>query len=291
MALLYALVLRLLHALLALKAKLQRGLARWDSLGLAWKRRRPRRAFAGGRGRGKGVGGVDDGDACDDDDEEEEEGRRGLEMARHDGRALRKLPVHVGLVLSEAAGAERGFRDVANAVLWCVALGVSYVSVFDARGMLKETNGRLMEEVLRQQREQLGSDWSKRKVEFVDDQSAEALLQGTPATVRVALLSPRDGRAAVARAAAAFCSLVAARRRTAPGLTPGELGASLTAMKGFPEPDLVLRFGRVESTLGYPPWHLHLAEIIPVGPLQGLCYEDLHSAMRGFAECEQRFGK
>ncbi|XP_078479643.1 dehydrodolichyl diphosphate synthase complex subunit NUS1 isoform X2 [Lampetra planeri] len=193
MALLYALVLRLLHALLALKAKLQRGLARWDSLGLAWKRRRPRRAFAGGRGRGKGVGGVDDGDACDDDDEEEEEGRRGLEMARHDGRALRKLPVHVGLVLSEAAGAERGFRDVANAVLWCVALGVSYVSVFDARGMLKETNGRLMEEVLRQQREQLGSDWSKRKVEFVDDQSAEALLQGTPATVRVALLSPRDG--------------------------------------------------------------------------------------------------
>ncbi|CAM9257585.1 unnamed protein product [Lampetra fluviatilis] len=84
-----------------------------------------------GAGRGKGVGGVDDGDACDD---EEEEGRRGLEMARHDGRALRKLPVHVGLVLSEAAGAERGVRDVANAVLWCVALGVSYVSVFDARG-------------------------------------------------------------------------------------------------------------------------------------------------------------
>uniref|UniRef100_A0AAJ7UDA9 ditrans,polycis-polyprenyl diphosphate synthase [(2E,6E)-farnesyldiphosphate specific] n=1 Tax=Petromyzon marinus TaxID=7757 RepID=A0AAJ7UDA9_PETMA len=240
MALLYALVLRLLHALLALKAKLQRGLVRWDSLGLAWKRRRPRRAFAGGRGRGKGVGGADGDDVGGD---EEEEGRRGLEMARHDGRALRKLPVHVGLVLSEAAGAERGVRDVANAVLWCVALGVSYVSVFDARGMLKETNGRLMEEVLRQQREQLGSDWSKRKVEFVDDQSAEALLQGTP------------------------------------------------ALKGFPDPDLVLRFGRVESTLGYPPWQLHLAEIIPVGPLQGLCYEDLHSAMRGFAECEQRFGK
>lgn len=289
MALLYALVLRLLHALLAFKAKLQRGLARWDSLGLAWKRRRPRRAFAGGRGRVKGVGGADDGDAGDDDDEEE--GRRGLEMARHDGRALRKLPVHVGLVLSEAAGSERGVRDVANAVLWCVALGVSYVSVFDARGMLKETNGRLMEEVLRLQREQLGSHWSKRKVEFVDDQSAEALLQGTPASVRVALLSPRDGRAALARAAATFCSLVASRRRTATALTPHQLGASLTALKGFPDPDLVLRFGRVESTMGYPPWHLHLAEIIPVGPLQGLCYEDLHSAMRGFAECEQRFGK
>jgi len=31
---------------------------------------------------------------------------------------------------------------------------------------------------------------------------------------------------------------------------------------GFPDPDLVLKFGHVESLLGYLPWQLRVTEIL-----------------------------
>ena len=32
--------------------------------------------------------------------------------------------------------------------------------------------------------------------------------------------------------------------------------------QGYPDPDLVLRFGRVDSLLGYLPWQTRLTEIL-----------------------------
>lgn len=50
-----------------------------------------------------------------------------------DGKALEKLPVHVGLMVAEE---EPSFTDIANLVVWCMAVGVSYVSVYDHHGNL-----------------------------------------------------------------------------------------------------------------------------------------------------------
>lgn len=50
---------------------------------------------------------------------------------RSDGRALRKLPVHMGLVLAED---ERSLPDVASLVVWAMAVGISYISVYDHQG-------------------------------------------------------------------------------------------------------------------------------------------------------------
>lgn len=36
----------------------------------------------------------------------------------------------------------------------------------------------------------------------------------------------------------------------------------LTGTNGFPDPDLVLKFGPVDSTLGFLPWHIRLTEIM-----------------------------
>ena len=35
-----------------------------------------------------------------------------------------------------------------------------------------------------------------------------------------------------------------------------------SAKYGFPDPDLVLKFGQVESLLGYLPWQLRVTEIL-----------------------------
>uniref|UniRef100_A0A673J0A3 ditrans,polycis-polyprenyl diphosphate synthase [(2E,6E)-farnesyldiphosphate specific] n=1 Tax=Sinocyclocheilus rhinocerous TaxID=307959 RepID=A0A673J0A3_9TELE len=48
-----------------------------------------------------------------------------------DGRTLEKLPLHVGLLITEE---EIHFTDIANLVVWCMAVGISYVSVYDNQG-------------------------------------------------------------------------------------------------------------------------------------------------------------
>lgn len=48
-----------------------------------------------------------------------------------DGRALEKLPVHIGLLVAEE---DPSYTDIANLVVWCMAVGISYVSVYDHQG-------------------------------------------------------------------------------------------------------------------------------------------------------------
>lgn len=48
-----------------------------------------------------------------------------------DGKSLEKLPVHIGFVVAEE---ELSYTDIANLVVWCMAVGVSYVSVYDHHG-------------------------------------------------------------------------------------------------------------------------------------------------------------
>lgn len=52
---------------------------------------------------------------------------------RADGRALDKLPVHMGLVVTEEEQ-EPSFTDIASLVVWCMAVGISYISVYDHQG-------------------------------------------------------------------------------------------------------------------------------------------------------------
>lgn len=52
---------------------------------------------------------------------------------RADGRSLEKLPVHMGLVITEEEQ-ETSFSDIASLVVWCMAVGISYISVYDHQG-------------------------------------------------------------------------------------------------------------------------------------------------------------
>lgn len=52
---------------------------------------------------------------------------------RADGRSLQKLPVHMGLVITEEEQ-EPSYSDIASLVVWCMAVGISYISVYDHQG-------------------------------------------------------------------------------------------------------------------------------------------------------------
>lgn len=48
-----------------------------------------------------------------------------------DGQSMEKLPVHIGLLVAEE---EPSYTDIANLVVWCMAVGISYVSIYDNHG-------------------------------------------------------------------------------------------------------------------------------------------------------------
>lgn len=54
---------------------------------------------------------------------------------RKDGKSLEKLPGHVGLLVTEE---ETSYADMASLVVWCMAVGISYVSVYDHGGELDQ---------------------------------------------------------------------------------------------------------------------------------------------------------
>ncbi|NXD66727.1 NGBR synthase, partial [Eolophus roseicapillus] len=210
---------------------------------------------------------------------------QGRQRWRSDGRALQKLPVHMGLVVTEE---EPSYADMASLVVWCMAVGISYVSVYDHNGIFKRNNSKLMDEILKQQQELLGLDSSKYTVEFANQDKVDQVLN-CQSTLKV--LSPEDGKADIVKAAQNFCQLVAQQQRTYTDLDVNVLDNLLSSTNGFPDPDLVLKFGPVDSTLGFLPWHIRLTEIISLPSHLNISYEDFFSALHHYAACEQRWGK
>ncbi|XP_016054195.1 PREDICTED: dehydrodolichyl diphosphate syntase complex subunit NUS1 [Miniopterus natalensis] len=206
---------------------------------------------------------------------------------RADGRSLEKLPVHMGLVITEEEQ-ETSFSDIASLVVWCMAVGISYISVYDHQGIFKRNNSRLMDEILKQQQELLGLDCSKYSTEFANSNDKDDQVLNCQSAVKV--LSAEDGKADIVRAAQEFCQLVAQQQKKSTDLDVHMLD-SLLSSNGFPDPDVVLKFGPVESTLGFLPWHIRLTEIISLPSHLNIRYEDFLSALRQYAACEQRLGK
>ncbi|XP_051051127.1 dehydrodolichyl diphosphate synthase complex subunit NUS1-like [Phodopus roborovskii] len=209
---------------------------------------------------------------------------RGLRW-RVDRWTLNKLPVHLGLLITEL---EHSFSDVASIVVWCMAVGISYVSVYDHQGIFKRNNSTLMEEILKRRQELFGLDCSRYSAELAESNHKDGLVLNCQSTVQV--LSPEDGKAGIVRAAQDFCLLVAQRQRMAADLNV-DMFDGLLRPQGFPDPDLVLKFGFVDSTLGFLPWQIRLTEIISLPSHRNLSYEDFFSALCLYAASEPRLGK
>ena len=54
-----------------------------------------------------------------------------LQRIASDAKTLDKLPIHLGIVIVED---DISYTDIANIILWCMAMGISYVSVYDRNG-------------------------------------------------------------------------------------------------------------------------------------------------------------
>uniref|UniRef100_A0A8D0C8X2 ditrans,polycis-polyprenyl diphosphate synthase [(2E,6E)-farnesyldiphosphate specific] n=1 Tax=Salvator merianae TaxID=96440 RepID=A0A8D0C8X2_SALMN len=204
---------------------------------------------------------------------------------RRDGKSLQKLPGHVGLVVTEE---EQSYADMASLVVWCMAVGISYVTVYDQEGIFKRNNSRLMDEIIKQQQELLNLDCSKYKVKFANQDKTDQVLN-CQSTLNV--LSSEDGKTDIVKAAQKFCHLVAQKQKKCTDMDLNVLENLLSSTNGFPDPDLILKFGPVDSVLGFLPWQIRLTEIVSLPSHVNVSYEEFFSALRHYADCEQRVGK
>ncbi|MBN3277854.1 NGBR synthase, partial [Polyodon spathula] len=178
---------------------------------------------------------------------------------KSDGKSLEKLPLHIGLLIAEE---ETRYTDIANLVVWCMAVGISYVSVYDNQGIFRRNSSRLMDEILKQQQELLGLDSLKYSVEFLNNSNDKPEQQVLSCQATVKVLSPDDGKTGIVTAAQKFCQLVEQQQKRSSDLDVNMLDSMLRGTKGMPDPDLVMKFGTVDSTLGFLPWHIRLTEIM-----------------------------
>ncbi|XP_028295273.1 dehydrodolichyl diphosphate synthase complex subunit nus1 [Gouania willdenowi] len=202
-----------------------------------------------------------------------------------DTRSLEKLPVHIGLLVAEE---EPSYTDIAKLVVWCMAVGISYVSVYDHHGFLQKNNSRVLEEIVRKQEELLGGEGSKYSVEFLSSNKPQNVLS-CRSTVKV--LSPEDGKQSIVEAAQQICRSVENRERSSKDISVSVLDILLRESKNIPDPDLVVKFGLVNSTLGFLPWHIRLTEFISLPSHRDVLYEEFLGALQQYSACQQRLGQ
>ncbi|CAL8393027.1 unnamed protein product [Arctogadus glacialis] len=207
--------------------------------------------------------------------------------SRPSGCLVEKLPVHVGLLIVEE---QPSYTDIANLVVWCMAVGISYVSVYDNHGVFRKNDTLLLEKIVRQQ-DRLGLEDSKYNVEFLSNGNTvqqDQIVSGQPV---VNVLSPEDGKHSIVEAARRFCRTVEQKEKTSKDIDVPMFDALLRESKNIPDPELVMKFGPVDSTLGFLPWHIRLTEFVSLPSHVDVSYEDFLVALQRYSTCEQRQGK
>ena len=107
----------------------------------------------------------------------------------------------------------------------------------------------------------------------------------------VSLLSAEDGKADVSSAAASLAADVASGDLDPASISVEAVSSRLRTNRGMPDPDLMVRFGRTSSNMGFLPWQVRLTEIYDHPSHRHIDRGDFNSILFKFSRCEQRFGK
>ncbi|XP_077976949.1 dehydrodolichyl diphosphate synthase complex subunit Nus1-like isoform X2 [Glandiceps talaboti] len=162
---------------------------------------------------------------------------------KNDSKTLKKLPLHIGIVVVED---DVSFPDISNIVVWCMALGISFISLYDTAGEVNR--------------------------------------------IHINLISTEDGRHDIVSIARIFCQDIASKRRKIQELDSNFVARELQGSH-FPDPDLVLKFGAVDSLLGFLPYQMRLTEILSASSHYRIDYNSFFTLVRTYAGTEQRCGK
>jgi len=243
-------------------------------------------------------------------------GRKGLLEGKVVGS---KRPQHISFLLLER---ELVWRDLARLVVWSVQAGVSVISLYDAKGRLKERQDLLLQELTEQFKQvevaPLHLEWrphhprdgaraaivapgglgiypdtNGRGTGKVNGRggSGGASEGGSGRHVTISLLGPEDGKPDVALAARGLAARVAGGQLAVEAVTADTLAEALATNQGLPDPCLLVRLGQAQSNGGFPPWQLRLTELHSLPSHRGVLPTQLEDLLNRYGSCQQRFGR
>lgn len=196
-----------------------------------------------------------------------------LDQLLHQTKGIDKLPVHVSLVfLEENVQTE----DLVKPIVWCICLGVSTITLYDYWGRIRQ-NKELNQEIHTYYNEFTAGSKSP--------QGCKKLVNPT-----INILSVENGRTDLVMAARELCTDVLKGYLPTSDITQDTFASYHKVLK-HSEPDLLIKFGTVNSLAGYPPWPARLTEIISVPTCSYISQWEFIRVLNKYAKTEQRIGK
>ena len=183
---------------------------------------------------------------------------------------------------------------LANLVCWCLDTGIYNVSLYDHRGQLKSRQEELVtalaergaakkKAVMRVRNKDSSASYDMCSGRLVGDDS--------DVTCDVSLLSAEDGKGDVSGAAASIAADVRSGALDDADIDVQLVGSRLRTNRGMPDPDMMVRFGRASSNMGFLPWQVRLTEIHDHPSHRHCGKRDFDSLLLKYSNCQQRFGK
>ncbi|XP_064603873.1 dehydrodolichyl diphosphate synthase complex subunit nus1-like [Liolophura sinensis] len=200
-----------------------------------------------------------------------------------EGNVLRKLPQHIAYIVTES---KFSYKDLANLIIWAVEFGISYVTVYDPHGEIKRNN-KILKDLIQQKNIRADSSGRFDIQISTDLQECKASMK----VFNVAVLSLEDGRQGLVRLTKQLSSQVLANQWSIADVVPNSVNKLIQESYGFPDPDLIVRFGNISSLIGFLPWHVRLSEILSLPTHHGLDYYLFRCTLMRYGCLEQRFGK
>ncbi|GFO28293.1 dehydrodolichyl diphosphate synthase complex subunit nus1 [Plakobranchus ocellatus] len=185
---------------------------------------------------------------------------------QEDSKLLKKIPAHVGIVIVED---EFSFKDLANIIVWSVALGISYISVYDINGEIKRNGLMLQRNIEESKKEVFTPDQSNYDIQLFSSSQMAQEASSTSSDnhklpkARVHLLCIEDGHRRIVNMAKCLSHMVASGMLQKEDIVPSKVDNLFQESLQFPDPELCLKFGSTDCLFGYMPWQVRLTEIIP----------------------------
>ncbi|CAB3982363.1 dehydrodolichyl diphosphate synthase complex subunit NUS1 [Paramuricea clavata] len=203
---------------------------------------------------------------------------------------LRSLPRHLTFIVMEK---DVDLCILARLVVWSITAGISYISIQTSEGDLDKRKTEFYGEVYQIRQEMSTCDY---ELHFTDKDSAEqngvnGAAHKSLRKVHVNILSYHEGKEDVTKAAQTFCTKVKNKEAQSKIMNIEHLSNLLEVNKDFPDPELAITFGPVDSICAYPPWQIRLTEFISIPSLQVMDHTLFLQTLQQYNKCEQRLGR
>ncbi|KAL6048240.1 ditrans,polycis-polyprenyl diphosphate synthase [Balamuthia mandrillaris] len=228
------------------------------------------------------------------------------------------------LSLSSKERTEGALSALLRVVVWLLASGVPHVSLFDGNGELAERADLILRGLQEQSFLRLRavpparhglrcaekdapyrlcfdvvSNCDKKKQQKEEERKEEGE-EGEESkrfcTVNI-LSHHRGGRFDLVQGLRDYCRNVEQLRNSSSvpiplqeRLTRDSVYSSLCGIRGLEDPQLMLKFDKIEALPAFPPWHSALIEILELGQIGKVEWRDVLGALRWYSSSVQRYG-